>query len=58
MCDRTRLQQIVNNLLSNAIKFSDEKQQITIELFYMAEHEMFQVTVIDDGIMISDEEVI
>jgi two-component system, sensor histidine kinase and response regulator len=25
MCDRLRVQQIVNNLLSNAIKFSDEK---------------------------------
>ena len=54
--DPNRLQQIVNSLLSNAIKFSDEKTRIDIESYYLTETESFQVTVVDEGIPISDEE--
>jgi signal transduction histidine kinase len=54
--DPNRLQQIVNSLLSNAIKFSDEKTQIDIESYYLTEANAFQVTVVDEGIPISNEE--
>jgi signal transduction histidine kinase len=56
--DPKRLTQIVNNLLNNAIKFSDEKNRIDIESYYLADIDMFQVTVVDDGITISDEEAV
>jgi two-component system sensor histidine kinase/response regulator len=54
--DPIRLQQIVNNLISNAIKFSDEKTSIDIESYYLTESNAFQVTVVDEGIPISNEE--
>ena len=43
-------------MLANAIKFSDQKTQIDIESYYMPDNQRFQVTVIDEGIPISDEE--
>ena len=54
--DPIRLQQIVNSLLSNAIKFSDEKTRIDIESYYLTDTDAFQITVVDEGIPISDEE--
>jgi two-component system sensor histidine kinase/response regulator len=51
-----RLQQIANNLLSNAIKFSDEGTRINIESYYVPETEIFQFSVTDNGIKITDEE--
>jgi signal transduction histidine kinase len=54
--DPIRLQQVVNNLLTNAIKFSDEKTNISIESHYLTDKRLFQVTVVDEGIPISDEE--
>ena len=54
--DPIRLQQIVNNLISNAIKFSYEKTRIDIESYYLTESNAFQVTVVDEGIPISNEE--
>lgn len=56
--DPKRLTQIVNNLLNNAIKFSDEKNRIDIESYYLHDIDMFQVIVVDDGITISDEEAV
>ena len=56
--DPLRMQQIVNNLLTNAIKFSDEGTRIDIESYYMPDKELLQVSVIDNGIPISDEEAL
>lgn len=54
--DPLRLQQIVNNLLNNAIKFSDEGTRIDIESYYMPDKKLLQISVIDNGIPITDEE--
>ena len=47
ICDKTRLQQIINNLLSNAIKFA--RSRIYMEVEYIRERDLLQVIVTDDG---------
>jgi two-component system, sensor histidine kinase RetS len=54
--DPTRLQQIVHNMLSNAVKFTREKGHVSVEIYYDHEHELLQVSVIDDGVPIPDSE--
>jgi signal transduction histidine kinase len=47
ICDKMRLQQIINNLLSNAIKFA--RSRIYVEVEYIKERDLLQVIVTDDG---------
>lgn len=54
--DPSRLQQIINNLMSNAIKFSEEDNDIRVECCYLPEKEQLQVSVIDSGLPIGEQE--
>ena len=54
--DPSRLQQIINNLMSNAIKFSQEDDNIRVECNFLPDKEQLQVSVIDTGLPISNEE--
>ena len=53
ICDKIRLQQIINNLLSNAIKFA--RSRIYVEVEYIKERDLLQVIVTDDGFGFSFE---
>ena len=61
--DYNRIGQVLRNLLSNAIKFSDEGQEIIINLrrdtteLYGEERDAIRISVIDNGVGIPDNEL-
>ena len=52
-CDTEKIERIVLNLLSNAIKFSDEGDEIFVQI--KDKNEFVQISVKDNGIGIEDE---
>ena len=52
--DQDRLLQVIQNLLNNAIKFSEKDN--TIEIKVTREEHFFKISIIDDGIGISEED--
>lgn len=54
LADPTRLRQVVTNLVSNAIKFSHDGQ---VEIKIETHNEMLRVSVTDDGIGLTEEQL-
>ena len=50
------MQQVLNNLVGNAIKFNKDKTRITVECYYIANKELIQVSVTDNGVPISNKD--
>ena len=55
-CDKIRTQQIITNLLSNAIKYTPEEGEIKIRLTPDAEAEYITISVVDNGIGITEKD--
>ena len=55
-CDKIRTQQIITNLLSNAIKYTPEGGEIKIRLTPDAEAEYITISVVDNGIGITEKD--
>lgn len=53
--DPFRLKQVISNLLSNAIKFTPEGKSVTLDVRYQTEERILEVSVIDEGIGIPEE---
>jgi signal transduction histidine kinase len=49
MADKNKIKQVIMNLLSNAIKFTPPGGIINVEVIYLNEYELFQVSVSDTG---------
>ncbi len=56
LCDKMRTQQIITNLLSNAIKYTPEEGEITIRLDTDAEDHYITISVVDNGIGITEKD--
>ena len=56
-CDIRRLKQILNNLISNSIKYSPAKTKVTIETSVLEERNEICVTVSDEGIGMSQDDI-
>jgi signal transduction histidine kinase len=53
--DEIRLKQIMINILSNAIKFTPKEGKVSINVRFLDEQKMIQITIIDSGVGIAKE---